>query len=167
VGSARAAAFAAKAAALAEGRRRMASLRASPTELSRRGLRVNLDGVVRSAHDLLAYPDIDMARLATVWPELAGFDPAVAEQLDVEGRYAGYLDRQAADIRAFRRDETLELPEELDYDTVGSLSSEVRGKLRQARPATLGAAARLPGVTPAAVTALLGHVRRLNRQPAG
>ncbi|WP_207485331.1 tRNA uridine-5-carboxymethylaminomethyl(34) synthesis enzyme MnmG [Arenibaculum pallidiluteum] len=160
VGSARAAAFGNKAAGLAEARRLAASLQATPNELQRHGLSVNQDGVRRSVADLLRYPDIDLARLARVWPELESLRPDVAEQLEIDGRYAGYVDRQEADIRAFRRDEALALPDDLDFDGIGSLSAEIRQKLNQARPATLGAAARIPGVTPAALTALLRHVKR-------
>jgi tRNA uridine 5-carboxymethylaminomethyl modification enzyme len=87
----------------------------------------------------------------------------VAEQLEIEGRYAGYLERQDADIRAFRKDELLALPENLDYAAVGSLSTEIREKLSKARPETLGAASRIPGITPAALTALLRYVRRSAR----
>ena len=94
------------------------------------------------------------------WPELAALPPAIAEQLEIDARYAGYLERQARDIAAFRRDETLMLPEELDYAAVGGLSAEVRGKLAAARPATLGAAGRISGVTPAALVALLQYVKR-------
>ncbi|MBW7851767.1 MAG: tRNA uridine-5-carboxymethylaminomethyl(34) synthesis enzyme MnmG [Rhodospirillales bacterium] len=160
VGGERAAAFAARKAALEAGRALIGRLRATPTELCRKGIPVNQDGVARSVSDLLGYPGIDMARLAELWPELRGLSPSVAEQLETEGRYAGYLGRQVADIRAFRRDEGLELPADLDYRAVGSLSNEIRAKLERARPATLGAASRIPGVTPAALTALLAHVRR-------
>ncbi|HEX9448903.1 MAG TPA: tRNA uridine-5-carboxymethylaminomethyl(34) synthesis enzyme MnmG, partial [Dongiaceae bacterium] len=90
--------------------------------------------------------------------------PAIAEQMEIDGRYAGYLKRQDADIHAFRRDEALLLPVDLDYDTVPSLSNEVREKLKLARPATLGAAGRISGVTPAALTILLRHVRRREKQ---
>jgi tRNA uridine 5-carboxymethylaminomethyl modification enzyme len=164
VGAERAARYRAKAAALEAGRALVRRLSATPTQLQRRGIPVNLDGVPRSAAALLAYPDIDLARLAGMWPDLAGLRPDVAEQLEIEARYAGYLERQEADIRAFRRDESLELPEDIDYAAIGSLSTEVRSKLERARPATLGAAARISGVTPAAITALLRHVRR---RPAG
>ncbi|MBF0304799.1 MAG: tRNA uridine-5-carboxymethylaminomethyl(34) synthesis enzyme MnmG [Alphaproteobacteria bacterium] len=160
VGSERASHFAARRAALEAGQALVRRLSASPTALARQGLAVNQDGVARSAFDLLGYPDMTLARLAAVWPELAALSPAVVEQVEIEGRYAGYLDRQAADIRAFRRDESLTLAPDLDYGAVGSLSNEVRATLARARPATLGAAARLPGVTPAAVTALLAHVKR-------
>ena len=90
----------------------------------------------------------------------AAIAPAIAEQLEIDARYAGYLDRQARDIAAFRRDEALLLPAALDYAAVGGLSAEIRGKLAAARPATLGAAARISGVTPAALVALLQYVKR-------
>jgi tRNA uridine 5-carboxymethylaminomethyl modification enzyme len=160
VGSERAGHFAAKQDAVTEARALARRLRASPNELRRHGLEVNQDGVVRSVWDLLAYPNLDLARLSVVWPELAGMGAEVAEQLEIEGKYAGYLERQDADIRAYRREEGLAIPGDLDYDSLGSLSTEVRQKLKAARPETLAAAARIPGVTPAAVTALLGHVKR-------
>jgi len=163
VGAARRAAFTAKAAALAAARSRLEALKLSPNELNRRGLAINQDGVKRSALDVLAYPDVDMARLRTVWPELADLDPGIGEQMEIEATYSGYLERQEADIRAFRRDEALALPDDMDYAAVPGLSNEVRAKLTEARPATIGAAARISGVTPAAVTTLLGYVRRSGR----
>ncbi|HLO77423.1 MAG TPA: tRNA uridine-5-carboxymethylaminomethyl(34) synthesis enzyme MnmG, partial [Magnetospirillum sp.] len=160
VGSERSMRFRDKSAALDHGRQLLSELKASPNVLRKHGLEVNQDGVVRSAWDLLAYPTIDLGRLAGVWPELGVFAPEIAEQLQIEGTYRGYLARQDADIRAYRRDEDLELPAELDYDAIGSLSNEVRQKLKAARPATLAAAGRIPGITPAALTALLAHVKR-------
>ena len=152
--------FAAKVAALDAARCCLAELRMTPTALLRHGMSVNADGVPRSAAALLALPGINVARLAAIWPELGAISPDIAEQLEIDARYAGYLDRQARDIAAFRRDETLMLPEALDYGAVGSLSAEIRGKLAAARPATLGAAARISGVTPAALVALLQYVKR-------
>ena len=160
VGAHRGAAFARKAAALADGRALVAGLAATPAMLAAAGLRINQDGIRRSAVDLLSYPGIDIARLAAFWPVLAGLAPAVVEQLEADSRYSGYLDRQDADIAAFRRDEALRLPVDLDYGSIGSLSTEIRAKLDATRPPTLGAAGRISGVTPAALTALLGHVRR-------
>jgi len=160
VGAARRRSFAAKAQALAAARALVGRLAASPSQLLAHGLKINADGVRRKAADLLSHPGIDLARLAAIWPELAGIAPEIAEQIEIDGRYAGYLERQEADIRAFRRDEELALPRDLDYDSVGSLSTEIRLKLRQARPENLGAAARVSGVTPAALVALLRHVRR-------
>jgi tRNA uridine 5-carboxymethylaminomethyl modification enzyme len=160
IGNARAHSFATKMATLDSARRRVADLRLSPTALRRHGLAVNADGICRSAGELLAHPGIDMARLALVWPELTAIPPDIAEQLEIDARYAGYLERQARDIAAFRRDEALLLPEALDYAAIGGLSAEIRGKLAAARPATLGAAARISGVTPAALVALLQYVKR-------
>jgi len=160
IGGERAQAFAGKMAALDAARRLAGELRLSPTALRRHGLMVNADGIARSAAELLAHPGIDMARLATIWPELSAISPHIAEQLAIDALYAGYLERQARDITAFRRDEALLLPDGLDYGAIGGLSAEIRGKLAAARPATLGAAARISGVTPAALVALLQYVKR-------
>jgi tRNA uridine 5-carboxymethylaminomethyl modification enzyme len=136
----------------------------SPSALKTKGIDVNADGIPRSAAELLGYPGLTMVRLAAIWPELHTIPPEIAEQLEIDGRYAGYIERQEADIRAFRRDEALCLPQNLDYEAMGSLSKEIRSKLQAARPATLGAAGRLSGVTPAALIALLRYVRK---QPTG
>jgi tRNA uridine 5-carboxymethylaminomethyl modification enzyme len=160
VGRERAETFEAKRQLLEEGRAMVERLVLSPTALRRQGIEVNADGIPRSAADLLGYPSLDMHRLAAVWPELSSIRPDIAEQLEIDGRYAGYIERQEADIRSFRRDEALRLPTSLDYQAIGSLSTEIRGKLQAARPETLGAAARVSGVTPAALVALLRYVRR-------
>jgi tRNA uridine 5-carboxymethylaminomethyl modification enzyme len=156
----RAEAFGAKAIALKEGRELIHGLMMSPSALKGHGLVVNADGVPRSVADLLGYPNIDMSRLIQIWPILRKITSDVAEQLEIDARYAGYIARQEADIAAFRRDEALRLPRDLDYSRIGSLSTEVRAKLGDAQPETLGAAARISGVTPAALVALLGHVQR-------
>jgi tRNA uridine 5-carboxymethylaminomethyl modification enzyme len=160
VGPARAAVYRGHAAALAEGRRIMEALVATPPELTRAGFHVKQDGVRRSAFDLLRFPGVDFDKVAAYWPELGGWSPRIAERLEIDAQYAAYIDRQEADVRAFQRDENLSLPSDLDYWQVPSLSTEIREKLDAARPATLGAAARIPGVTPAAVVALLRYVRR-------
>ncbi|MDR6293653.1 tRNA uridine 5-carboxymethylaminomethyl modification enzyme [Inquilinus ginsengisoli] len=160
VGAERQALFARKSAALAAARGRIRELSLTPSEARRHGLAVNQDGVRRDGMDLLRLPEIDLAALSAIWPELAEWPAVVAEQVEIEAKYSGYLDRQEADIRAFRRDEGLALPPELDVDAIGSLSTEIRQILKRSRPPTLGAAARLPGVTPAALVALLKHVRR-------
>ncbi|MBV9814984.1 MAG: tRNA uridine-5-carboxymethylaminomethyl(34) synthesis enzyme MnmG [Alphaproteobacteria bacterium] len=152
--------FTAKMTALDEARRQLTELRMTPPSLKRHGIAVNEDGIIRSAAELLAYPGIDLSRLATVWPELGCLPAQLVEQLEIDARYAGYLERQERDIASFRRDEALLLPADLDYSTIGSLSREIRDKLSTARPATLGAAARISGVTPAALLALLKHVKR-------
>jgi tRNA uridine 5-carboxymethylaminomethyl modification enzyme len=160
VSAERAAAFHAKAAALQAGQAVVRGLEATPNELAGHGIAVNQDGVRRSVFDLLRYSDISLTRLAAIWPQLAALSPEVAEQIEIEAHYSGYLERQDSDIRAFRRDEALKLPPDLDYETIPSLSNEVRQILTKVRPATLGAAARLSGVTPAALVALLRYVRR-------
>ncbi len=160
IGPDRARAFAAKSAALDHAMAFVKSTRATTAELARAGIRVNRDGARRSIHDLLGYPDVDLARLGDHWPALRDLRPDVAEQLEISGRYAGYMERQEADIVAFKKQESLHLPRDFAYEEVAGLSNEIRGKLSAARPATLGAAARISGVTPAALTALLVHVRR-------
>ena len=160
VSSERFRAFTAKAGALAAARERLERLGGSPNDLQAKGLAVNADGARRSAFDLLAYPGMTLAAVTRLWPELADLDPALGRQLEIEALYAAPLRRQEADVRAFRRDESLVLPGDLDYAGLTALSAEVRAKLAQARPATIGAAARISGVTPAALTILLAHVRR-------
>ena len=157
--------FAAKEKALRDGARILDGLTATPNTLRGKGITISMDGVRRTARELLAYPDMDMQRLAVLWPEVGAIAPQIARQLEIEARYAGYLERQEADIRAFRRDESLHLPADLDFDAIPALSTEARCKLAHARPATLGAAARISGVTPAALTALLAYVRRANGRP--
>lgn len=160
VGAARQSHFAAKSAALEYARKYMKNIQFTPSELADRGLVVNRDGQRRSGLDLLAMPEMTWARLRDLQPETPPFRKDVEEQLEIDARYAGYVDRQEADVRAFRKDEALRLPAGLDFDAIGGLSTEVRLKLKAARPITLGAAARIPGVTPAALVALLKFVNR-------
>ena len=159
VGPERQKAFAAKSAALSEGRALLDRLKASPNALARQGIAVTQDGQIRSAFALLSFPQVTLGRLAAIWPEIGAISRAIGAQLEIDGRYAGYLQRQEGDIEAFRRDESLVLPEDLDPDAIGGLSNEVRTILKTARPATIGAASRLSGVTPAAIVALLRHAR--------
>ena len=111
----------------------------------------------------MSYPEVSFAKLVEIWPELASIEPEIIEQIEIDGKYAGYMERQDIDIRAFRKDENLTLPSDLAVDEVGSLSAEIRQKLRQIKPETLGAAARIPGMTPAALVALLRFVKRENK----
>lgn len=160
IGSERGEAFHVKQFALTSAGELAKSLKISPSALAKKGIAINQDGVLRSALDLLAYPDFDWARVSGLWPELVEVTAEIAEQLTIDARYEGYLGRQRQDIAAYRRDEALELPGDLDYGAVGSLSNEIRQKLTDHRPATLGQAARISGVTPAALVALLKYVRR-------
>lgn len=160
IGAERARMFHVKQQALIAARHQAADLRITPSALLKTGIAINQDGVPRSALDLLAYAEIGWERIVGVWPELAAVPAAVAEQLTIDARYEGYLARQRQDIAAYRRDEALELPADLDYGAVGGLSNEVRQKLAAHKPSTLGQAARISGVTPAALVALLKYVRR-------
>lgn len=167
VGSVRSRAFAARKRLLDVSRETLMRLGGSPQALATLGFTVNQDGQRRSALDLLAYPDVSWERLVAAWPEnLSDIPRSVAEQIGTEARYAGYLARQEADIHAYRRDEALALPEDLDPDSIGSLSSEIRALLRRERPRTLGQASRLPGMTPAATVALLRHVKKTGKKTA-
>jgi tRNA uridine 5-carboxymethylaminomethyl modification enzyme len=160
VGRERAEAYRVKASELAHARERAGGLTISPAEAARLGLTLNNDGRRRDLFQLLTLPGASLDRLAAVWPELASWPGSVREQIEIDATYAGYLSRQASDVEAYRRDENLLLPSDLDYAAVGGLSSEVREKLHLSRPRTLGQAARIEGMTPGALTALLGHVRR-------
>jgi tRNA uridine 5-carboxymethylaminomethyl modification enzyme len=160
IGPERRAAWGAKAAALNEARVLVRSLSASPNVLAKQGVEINHDGRVRDVHELLGRPGLDLARLSAVWPALRTIPADIGEQIETEGLYASYLERQERDIDAFRRDEQLALPKGLDYEAIGGLSNEARQKLTSAQPETLGAASRIPGVTPAALVALLRHVKR-------
>jgi tRNA uridine 5-carboxymethylaminomethyl modification enzyme len=160
VGPERVRAFEERAAILREARRLSRTVSVSPTEAQRAGLKVNQDGVRRTALDLLAYPGIGLAEVRRLWPELGRLPTFALEQLEVEALYAGYLDRQQADIVAFRKEEGLAIPPGLDYGAVPGLSSEARQKLLAVRPCTLGQAARIDGVTPAAIATLMTHLKR-------
>ena len=135
------------------------NLSLTSSEAVRLGLAVRQDGARRTASELLALPEIDLTRLAGIWPELGGMPGEIAEQLEIDAHYAGYLDRQEADILAFRRDESLSLPEDFDYGGVVGLSTECRLKLTTVKPRTLGQAARIDGVTPAALTLVLAQLK--------
>lgn len=149
---------------LERARERVATLDITPPEAQRHGLSVNADGRRRTVADLLAYPEINWGDVTRIWPELSAFDGPVAEQMEIDAVYAGYLDRQQADILAFRRDEAVRIPVDLDYASVGGLSNEAREKLIASRPDTLGQASRIEGVTPGALTAVLAYVKRLKKK---
>jgi tRNA uridine 5-carboxymethylaminomethyl modification enzyme len=149
-----------KMAALAAARELAGSLSLTPNEAHRYGLLLNKDGQRRSAFELLSHPNIDIAQLARIWPELGDLPGKIAEQLEIDAKYDVYLSRQAADIAAYRRDESLVLPDHLDYGALQGLSNEVRQKLQSARPRTVGQAGRIDGITPAALTLLVAHLKR-------
>ncbi len=160
VGHERTLAFRKKMAAVEQARALAHSLSLTSTQAAIAGLKVNQDGQRRNALQLLAYPTITWQDLAAIWPQLNAVGLEAKEQVEIDSLYAGYLDRQEADILAFKKDEDLRLPGNLDYAAIGGLSNEMREKLAKARPATLGQAGRIEGVTPGALTALLAHVKK-------
>jgi tRNA uridine 5-carboxymethylaminomethyl modification enzyme len=139
---------------------RVRDLSETPNTLKKHGLSVNQDGIRRSVMDLLAYPNITKQNLISVWPELSNIPDFAWDHLETEAVYSGYIERQARDIAAFRRDEGLRIPESFNYQEIGGLSNEVISKLEKVRPLTLGQASRIEGVTPGSLTAVLAHVRK-------
>jgi tRNA uridine 5-carboxymethylaminomethyl modification enzyme len=160
VGSTRARAYASKAAILAEVLSAAGSLSLTAGQAAQAGFRITQDGQPRSLKQLLSHPEIGFEALATVWPELKAWPDFAREQIEIDAAYHGYMDRQDADVALFRRDENLILPSGLDYSALSALSNEVREKLAAVSPTTVGQAARIEGVTPGAIVALLAHVRR-------
>jgi tRNA uridine 5-carboxymethylaminomethyl modification enzyme len=160
IGPDRAGRFAEKMAALTAARDFARSVAVTPSEAERFGLALKKDGQRRTAFDLLSYPDMNIDAVARIWPEFSALPPVIAEQLEIDAKYSVYLDRQAADIAAYQRDEAIALPDDLDYATIAGLSNEVRQRLAAARPRTLGQAGRIDGITPAALTVLALHLRR-------
>ena len=163
VGAERRARDEAKMTALAAARDFARSVSLTPNEADRHGLALNKDGQRRSAFELLSHPNIAIADLAKIWPRFGNLPPKIAEQVEIDAKYDVYLSRQAADIAAYRRDESLQLPEWLDYSQLRGLSNEVRQKLNATRPRTIGQAARMDGITPAALTLLVAHLKRNGR----
>ena len=163
VGTERSAFHARKMEALEAAKRMARQLSVTPNEAGRHGLSLNRDGQRRTAFELLSYPDIAIADVGRIWPELLEIDPVIATHLEIEAKYDVYVSRQAEDIEALRRDESLKLGDAIDYTAVTGLSNEARQRLAAARPATIGQAARMDGITPAALTLLIAHLRRRPR----
>ncbi|MCB2112253.1 MAG: tRNA uridine-5-carboxymethylaminomethyl(34) synthesis enzyme MnmG [Parvularculaceae bacterium] len=163
VGAARAGSFHVKQRLLEDARNWAHSTGMTPNEAEKYGISINKDGRKRNVLDLLALKDVDLARLSAFWPEAGRLRPDIAEQLEIEALYSGYLDRQEADILAFKKDESLRLAADLPYARIKGLSSEVKSKLSQTRPATLGQAGRIEGVTPAALAVLLAWIKKKER----
>lgn len=159
-------AFDTKMATIEQARDLLETLSVTPSEARKKGLPVNQDGIRRSAFDLLSYPNVTYEMLTTIWPELGAVDRGIAEQVATDALYAVYLDRQMADIEALKRDEALRIPDDFDYEAIVGLSNEVKQKLIDVGPATLGQASRMDGITPAALTLILSHLKRSSRKGA-
>ena len=153
--------FKAKTAKIDKYRQQMQQLFITPNELNDSyGIKTKKDGIKRSAFNVMSYPDVSRETLIQIWPNLAEVPSDVYTELETESKYAGYLRRQEADIEVFKKDENLKLRTDIDYAKIGGLSNEMVAKLSKVRPATIGEASRIPGVTPAAITAILGYVKR-------
>ena len=168
VGTERAKVHRSKMDALQAARALAQGLSLTPTEADRHGLALRKDGQRRTAFEMLSYPGIGIADLARIWPSFGELAPKIAEQVEIDAKYNVYLSRQAADVESYRRDESLALPEDIDYGALAGLSNEVRHKLQTHRPRTVGQAGRIDGITPAALTLLVAHLRRAKgRKSAG
>ncbi|MGE5163037.1 MAG: tRNA uridine-5-carboxymethylaminomethyl(34) synthesis enzyme MnmG [Sphingobacteriales bacterium] len=160
VGSERARMHAEKSSALRDARVFAKSVSLTPKEAERYGLSLNKDGQRRTAFELLSHPNVTISDVAKAWPRFGDLAPKIAEQIEIDAKYDVYLSRQAADIAAYRRDESFELPDDFDYAALPGLSNEMKQKLQTHRPRTIGHAGRIDGVTPAALTLLVAHIRR-------
>ena len=138
----------------------MASLNISPTKASKFGIKIAKDGVFRSAEEILSQKNVDMRKIREIWPEISDNGKEIDEQIEINSHYKGYLKKQKADILAFKRDENLTIPDDIDYDRFSGFSNEVKAKFKEIKPKTLGQALRIDGITPAAVYILLSHVKR-------
>ena len=138
----------------------MSSLSISPTKAEKHGIKIAKDGILRSADQILAQKDANMIKIRDIWPEIKDFGFEIDEQIEINSHYRGYLKKQNADILAFKRDENLVIPDNINYDQFSGLSNEVKAKFKEIRPKTMGQALRIDGITPAAVYILLSHVKR-------
>ena len=139
---------------------KMEKLSISPTKIKKYGINIAKDGVNRTANQILGQKSVDMNKIREIWPEIEYFSREIDEQLEINSHYKGYLKKQKADILAFKRDEDLEIPENLNYDDFSGLSNEVKTKFKVIKPKTMGQALRIDGITPAAVYILLSHIKR-------
>ena len=138
----------------------MSNLNISPSKADDYGIKIAKDGVLRSAEEILTQKDVDMKKIRDIWPEIADYGNEIDEQIQINSHYRGYLKKQKADILAFKRDENLTIPDNINYDEFSGLSNEVKAKFKKIKPKTMGQALRIDGITPAAVYILLSHVKR-------
>ncbi len=140
--------------------KKMNELRISPSEAEKYGVKIAKDGVYRSANSVLAQKGVKFSKIRDIWPEIGDYSREIEEQIEINAHYKGYMKKQKADILAFKRDESLKIPSDINYDNFSGLSNEVKSKFKQIRPKTMGQALRIDGITPAAVFILLSHLKR-------
>ena len=132
----------------------------SPSKADKFGIKIAKDGILRSSSEVLTQKGVNMSKIREIWSDIPFFSKEIDEQVEINSHYRGYLKKQNADILAFKRDENLIIPENIDYDTFSGLSNEVKSKFKKIRPKTMGQALRIDGITPAAVYILLSHLKR-------
>ena len=132
----------------------------SPNKVESYGIKIAKDGILRSSNEILTQKGVDMPKIREIWSDIPYYDKEIDEQIEINAHYRGYLKKQKADILAFKRDENLIIPEQIDYDKLSGLSNEVKAKFNEIKPKTMGQALRIDGITPAAVYILLSHVKR-------
>ena len=142
------------------------SIMASPNQLNKYGININHDGKKRSIFEVLSFSNIKFENLSSIWPEIKKIDNDTKEQIEIESTYSGYIKRQMNDIEDFKKDEKLKIPENINYNKVGSLSNEILEKLKKITPPTIGAASRISGITPAAIIAILRFVKKNKNKKA-
>ena len=140
--------------------KKMDELRISPSKAEKYGIKIAKDGVYRSANSVLAQKDVKFSKIKDIWPEIGDYSREIEEQIEINAHYKGYMKKQKADILAFKKDESLKIPSDINYDNFSGLSNEVKSKFKQIRPKTMGQALRIDGITPAAVFILLSHLKR-------
>jgi tRNA uridine 5-carboxymethylaminomethyl modification enzyme len=140
--------------------KKMDKLSLSPSKAEKYDIKITKDGVARSANALLSHKNVDMIKIREIWPDIPKFSKDIEEQIEINSHYMGYMSKQRADILAFKKDENLIIPNNIDYDKLSGLSNEVKCKFKNIKPKTLGQALRIDGITPAAVYSLLSHVKR-------
>ena len=140
--------------------KKMDELKISPSEAEKHGVKIAKDGIYRSANSVLAQKGVKFNKIKDIWPEIGDYSSEIEEQVEINAHYKGYMKKQKADILAFKRDESLEIPSDINYDSFSGLSNEVKSKFKQIRPKTMGQALRIDGITPAAVFILLSHLKR-------
>ena len=140
--------------------KQMDELMISPSEVEKYGVKIAKDGVYRSANSVLAQKGVKFNKIRDIWPEIGDYSSEIEEQVEINAHYKGYMKKQKADILAFKRDESLKIPSDINYDSFSGLSNEVKSKFKQIRPKTMGQALRIDGITPAAVFILLSHLKR-------
>ena len=145
---------------LTEMQETMDKLNITPTKISKYGINIAKDGITRSASQVLGQKDVNMSKIREIWPEIKYVSREIDEQLEINSHYKGYLKKQNADILAFKRDENLIIPKNINYDNFSGLSNEVKSKFKKIQPKTMGQALRIDGITPAAVYILLSHLKR-------